>query len=60
LYAFLGVADDFVPPDVDAVINATPGLPDQLGADQEGRLRASFQASNDRLAERFGLDLSAW
>jgi hypothetical protein len=60
LYAFLGVADDFVPPDVDAVINATPGLPAELGADQEGRLRASFQASNDRLAERFGLDLSAW
>ncbi len=60
LYAFLGVADDFAPPNVDAVINATSGLPGELDADHEGRLRASFQASNDRLAERFGLDLSVW
>lgn len=60
LYEFLGVARDFVPPGIEEVVNATPGAPTPLTAEQKGKLRVGFEASNARLATRYGLDLSFW
>ena len=58
LYAFLGVDSSFRPEVLGQVVNATEG--EALPAAAVESLRAVFAESNARLAERYGLDLSAW
>ena len=60
LYRFLDVSEDFAPPGVGNVMNATQGDPVPLTAAQYAELRGRFEASNAELADRYGLDLSAW
>jgi len=63
LYARLGVDPAFRPAGVERPVNATtrePGPAGTLSAAYREELAAGFAEPNRRLAERFGLDLSAW
>lgn len=63
LYAWLGVAPDFRPGDLDRPVNASRPVADgadALSPETRARLRAYFDEPNRRLAGRFGLDLSPW
>lgn len=61
LYRWLGVDDRMLPADITTPVNAgrregAPAIADNV----RNRLAAEFRPWNERLAERFGLDLSSW
>jgi len=61
VYAFLGVAADFVPSRRGEVINGGDERPEAaLSPALAGYLRDYFADVNSQLAEEYGLDLSAW
>ncbi len=60
LYAFLGVASDFIPSTLHQIINKGDKPDSTLPPDLERYLMDYFAESNARLAERLGLDLAAW
>jgi hypothetical protein len=60
LYAFLGVNSDFVPSKHSEIVNIGDKPNCALPANLQHYLVDYFAESNTRLAERYGLDLTAW
>lgn len=60
LYSFLGLDAGFVPPTLNAVVNAADGAHDPLSPSLRHDLEAYFAPWNAALSEAFKLDLTAW